>query len=182
MSFLESNDEEKLDESTGIRHLRLKIFLLIFGLTFPLGYMTGYVVAQKESVRDIRDEQTIRLRMIEKVDSKLEEASDIPENFRFDCHPENGASELSCRDRGCIWSQPKKFEGFYRKSTKVPLDVPYCYYPAEWQLYKYVNGSQRGNDFTGFLKNFRESFYKKDIELLKFDASSIDEKTLRVKV
>lgn len=102
----------------------------------------------------------------------------IPLNLRFDCHPENGASELSCRDRGCCWNVLHQLN----YENLVPLDVPYCYYPKNWSLYKYQNFSKDGNDFTGLLSLERNSFYKKDLKLVKIEATGIDDTTLRVKV
>lgn len=101
----------------------------------------------------------------------------IPPNLRFDCHPENGASELSCTKRGCCWN------ALHQSSYELGvLDVPYCYYPKNWSLYKYQNLSKAGNEFTGLLRLERSSFYKEDIPLVKIETTSIDDTTLRVKV
>ncbi|XP_031787365.1 lysosomal alpha-glucosidase [Nasonia vitripennis] len=107
-----------------------------------------------------------------------EQCDFIPLNLRFDCHPENGASELSCRNRGCCWNVLHQLH--YEKL--VPLDVPYCYYPKNWSLYKYQNFSKDGNDFSGLLRLERDSFYKKDLKLVKIEATGIDDTTLRVKI
>ncbi|XP_011639981.1 lysosomal alpha-glucosidase-like [Pogonomyrmex barbatus] len=102
----------------------------------------------------------------------------IPEVLRFDCHPEAGASQLSCTDRGCCWNPPKRNE----LEKHVPLNIPYCYYPEEWNLYKYTNYSQDGNNFSGFLSRKRESMYKNNVPLVKVEATSIDSSILRVKI
>lgn len=102
----------------------------------------------------------------------------IPLNLRFDCHPESGASELSCTQRGCCWHALHQLN--FEKN--VPLDVPYCFYPKNWSLYKYENFSKHGNDFSGLLRSERDSFYKEDIPLIKIETNGIDDTTLRVKV
>lgn len=102
----------------------------------------------------------------------------IPLTLRFDCHPEDGASQLSCTQRGCCWHPLHQLN----LEKKVPLDVPYCYYPKNWSLYKYENFSKNGNDFSGFLRLQQNSFYKKDLSLVKIESMSIDDNTLRVKV
>ncbi|XP_058803862.1 lysosomal alpha-glucosidase-like isoform X1 [Phymastichus coffea] len=107
-----------------------------------------------------------------------EQCEFIPLNLRFDCHPEDEPSQLSCTQRGCCWHPLHQLN--YEK--QVPLDVPYCYYPKNWSLYKYENFSKNSNDFSGFLRLQRNSFYKKDISLVKIEAIGIDDSTLRVKI
>ncbi|CAL7936245.1 unnamed protein product [Xylocopa violacea] len=103
----------------------------------------------------------------------------IPVTLRFDCHPEDGASRLSCASRGCCWNPiNKKVFGM----KHVPLNVPYCYYPRDWSIYKYENFSKEGNEFSGFLKLSNSSFYKDDLTLVKIEASIVDDFILRVKM
>ncbi|KAL0117978.1 hypothetical protein PUN28_008981 [Cardiocondyla obscurior] len=102
----------------------------------------------------------------------------VPEILRFDCHPEDGASELSCADRGCCWNPVVK----NKAEERVPLYIPYCYYPKEWDLYKFVNYSQEGSNFLGFLSQEKKSIYKNNIPLAKVEATSIDSSILRVKI
>lgn len=102
----------------------------------------------------------------------------IPLNLRFDCHPESGADELACSNRGCCWN-PLHNMGH---GKQVPLDVPYCYYSKNWRLYKYMNFSKDGNDFSGMLKLERNSFYKNDLQTLQMDAMSMDDSILRIKI
>ncbi|XP_029161995.1 lysosomal alpha-glucosidase-like [Nylanderia fulva] len=110
--------------------------------------------------------------------NNAEQCTNVPESLRFDCHPEDGASQLSCTDRGCCWNplDRKKIAG------RVPLSIPYCYYPEEWNLYKYINQSSDGSNFLGFLNQEKKSIYKNDVPLVKIEASSIDSSILRVKI
>ncbi|XP_026830586.1 lysosomal alpha-glucosidase-like [Ooceraea biroi] len=108
-----------------------------------------------------------------------EQCSNIPKILRFDCHPEDGASELSCTDRGCCWNPLDKGVD---TAKRVPLNVPYCYYPKNWSLYKYINCTQDGNNFEAFLKQERKSVYKNNVPLVKVEATGIDNSILRVKI
>jgi len=108
----------------------------------------------------------------------LKQCSNVPEILRFDCHPEDGASQLSCTKRGCCWNPLKRNEN----EKRVPLNIPYCYYPDGWDLYRYINHSQDGSNFLGFLNQKKESVYKNNVPLAKVEATSIDSSILRVKV
>ncbi|XP_028045016.1 lysosomal alpha-glucosidase isoform X2 [Monomorium pharaonis] len=106
------------------------------------------------------------------------QCSNIPEILRFDCHPEDGASQLSCMNRGCCWNPIDQ----NRNKKHVPLYIPYCYYPDGWNLYKYVNSSQDDSSFSGFLSLEKKSIYKNNVPLVKVEATSVDTSILRVKI
>lgn len=108
-----------------------------------------------------------------------EQCNNIPVALRFDCHPEEGASELSCSSRGCCWNPVNK-PILTRK--RVPLNVPYCYYSKNWSIYKYENFSKEGNEFSGFLKQTKDSFYKTDLPFIKVEVSSVDDSIFRIKM
>ncbi|XP_076621881.1 lysosomal alpha-glucosidase [Colletes latitarsis] len=106
------------------------------------------------------------------------QCNNVPEILRFDCHPEDEASESSCTSRGCCWKPVTK----QNSNSQVPLRVPLCYYPNNWSLYKYTNLSRNGNDVSGFLKQTGSSFYGNDIPLVKVETSSVDDSILRLKI
>lgn len=110
----------------------------------------------------------------------FEQCSNIPEILRFDCHPEDGASQLSCTNRGCCWNPPKNKK--MKRMKHVPLNIPYCYYPENWDLYTYDNYSRDDSSFFGFLRQEKKSAYKNDIPLVKIEATNINSSILRVKV
>lgn len=107
----------------------------------------------------------------------------IPGNLRFDCHPEDGASQLACTDRGCCWD-PVNDEKFGKDSSFIRgrLDEPFCFYPENWPGYEFVNSSRDGDDFSGFLTRRVNSFYRNDVSLVKITATSLTDSILRVKV
>ncbi|KOX74652.1 Lysosomal alpha-glucosidase [Melipona quadrifasciata] len=108
-----------------------------------------------------------------------EECNNVPATLRFDCHPEDGASELSCKNRGCCWNS---FNKNISVINHVLLNIPYCYYPSNWSIYKYTNFSKEENNFSGFLKGIKNSFYENDLPLIKIEASTVDDSILRIKI
>lgn len=62
------------------------------------------------------------------------------------------------------------------------MNVPYCYYPKNWTVYKYENYSQDGNNFSGLLKQTASSFVKNDLPLIKVETSDVGDSILRLKV
>ncbi|XP_011882286.1 PREDICTED: lysosomal alpha-glucosidase-like [Vollenhovia emeryi] len=108
----------------------------------------------------------------------VQQCTNVPEVLRFDCHPENGASQLACTDRGCCWN-PLVRDG---SEKSVPLNIPYCYYPEGWDLYRLASHSQDGSNFLGFLSREKESAYRNNVPLAKIEATSVDSSILRVKI
>ncbi|KAJ8686732.1 hypothetical protein QAD02_022526 [Eretmocerus hayati] len=101
-----------------------------------------------------------------------------PLSMRFDCHPEEGATESSCTQRGCCWKPWNNL----KIERKVPLNVPFCYYPKDWSLYRYRNFSKNGNEFSGLLHLQGNSYYKEDIPLIKIQSTDVDNTILRVQI
>lgn len=103
----------------------------------------------------------------------------IPESKRFDCHPERGASEEACTKRNCCWISLHK-----TKRTKKGgfVDIPYCFYGMNWQIYKYENVTEEESEISGFLRLEGNSHYKNDLPLVKIESTSVDSSILRVKL
>ena len=102
--------------------------------------------------------------------------SDIPNNLRFDCYPEDGASEQNCVNRGCCWGKPAIV------NDEVPLDIPYCFYPSDYG-YQLVNKEKTQ---TGYLlsltKKGHAGPYGNDIENLAVDVRFEAQDRLHFKV
>ncbi|XP_015587531.1 lysosomal alpha-glucosidase [Cephus cinctus] len=118
------------------------------------------------------------IKMINNINKNLH-CQNIQPDLRFDCHPEDGASELSCADRNCCWTP---ISNDISNTSRIPLNIPYCYYPSEWPGYKYDKYNQDGNNFLGFLSRSTPSFYKNDIKTIQLESISIDNSILRVKM
>lgn len=113
------------------------------------------------------------LKNIESKNIEDAECSLITEQERFDCHPEDGASELACGSRNCCW----KFSD--------NINIPSCYYRKNWKIYDYekIEGREMNeNHFSAYLKLNGRSTYKNDLKLVKAEFTSVDAFTLRVKV
>ncbi|KAI4475513.1 hypothetical protein M0802_015126 [Mischocyttarus mexicanus] len=107
-------------------------------------------------------------------DHVVQKCKQIPVSLRFDCLPEFGANESECIKRGCCWSPVKQDSEF--------INIPYCYYPDNWSLYKYENHTQDDTSFSGYLKLTDNSVYKKNIPLIKMEAVMVDNEIIRVKI
>ncbi|XP_033209375.1 lysosomal alpha-glucosidase-like isoform X2 [Belonocnema kinseyi] len=122
-----------------------------------------HIINKREQTEDLK---------IKNHNIKDSSCSLIPENQRFDCNPEDGASELACGARNCCWQFSEK------------INIPSCYYRLEWKVYDYENLTtlENGIDFSGFLKLNGYSTYYEDLPLVKIESTSIDDSTLRVKL
>lgn len=106
-----------------------------------------------------------------------EGCSQIADAYRFDCYPEDGASEQNCLNRGCCWRPPSA-----EVDGKVPLNIPYCFYPTNYG-YKLVNKEKTQ---TGYLlrlvKQGHPGPYGKDVENLTVDVRFETRERLHFKV
>ncbi|XP_012261340.2 lysosomal alpha-glucosidase-like [Athalia rosae] len=113
----------------------------------------------------------------------VQQCQNIPRVFRFDCHPQEGASQSSCAARGCCWEPLDNLHCTGNDCVKnVPLNVPYCYYPEDWPTYNFVNTTQDGNDFSGYLLLGAKTFYENDLTLIKMESTGMSDSILRVKI
>lgn len=164
---------------------RLIVTIIVLCILILVVKQTKYIVVQQYEINiiieDIHDDVDKRWKYnitSEEMPGTIQ-CSNIPVAFRFDCHPEAGASELSCKSRGCCWNPINKQ---ILKIKRAPLNVPYCYYSKNWTIYKYENYSKEGNEFSGFLKRTKKSFYENDLPFVKVEISSVDDSILRVKM
>ncbi|KAM7452410.1 hypothetical protein ABFA07_000090 [Porites harrisoni] len=106
-----------------------------------------------------------------------EGCSQIADAYRFDCYPEDGASEQNCLNRGCCWRPPSA-----EVDGKVPLNIPYCFYPTNYG-YKLVSKEKTQ---TGYLlrlvKQGHPGPYGKDIENLTVDVRFETRERLHFKI
>ncbi|CAG9560936.1 unnamed protein product [Danaus chrysippus] len=75
------------------------------------------------------------------------QCGDVSDNMRFDCHPQGGASEEACTQRGCCWS-----------STAVQ-GAPYCYYPKHYPSYRFVNSTENKHSMTVYYTHGLDTGY-----------------------
>ncbi len=67
-------------------------------------------------------------------------------------------------------------------SVDVPLDVPYCFYPAGHQSHAFLNYTKIERGVAVYYRIGKASGYPKDVEVVRMDILVSDWKTLRIKV
>uniref|UniRef100_T1JFA2 P-type domain-containing protein n=1 Tax=Strigamia maritima TaxID=126957 RepID=T1JFA2_STRMM len=98
-------------------------------------------------------------------DINEKQCANIDDNLRFDCYPEDGASQEKCEARGCCWAQPKE----NKEKSRGSLGVPFCFYPSNFPGYYFVNSTQTEKGVTIFIERNTSSYYGNDVMLLKVD-------------
>lgn len=105
----------------------------------------------------------------------------VKDKDKFDCYPEDGANVDECEARGCCWI-PRKSKNKKKKLSGTPLDIPYCFYPNNFQSYKYVNITNTAFGVVAYLKRNFRSPYPNDLETIKMTVRYETENRLHVKV
>ncbi|GIY52234.1 hypothetical protein CDAR_606791 [Caerostris darwini] len=93
---------------------------------------------------------------------------------KFDCHPEDNVSEESCLQRGCCYQA--------KKVTFPPLNVPYCFYPSNYNGYSVRNVTQDGRHISASLIRTSSSGFPNDVLNLTLVITFIDDNALRIKI
>lgn len=96
---------------------------------------------------------------------------------KFDCLPEDGANANACEARGCCWVELKT-----EKEQKTSLNVPYCFYPPNYQSYSFLNVTETAYGLNAFLRRKYRSPYPNDVEIIKMDVRYDTSTRLHVKV
>ena len=112
---------------------------------------------------------------------------EIDDEERFDCFPENGASETACLERGCCWRPPTYRHVHFqteqsKKNRMLLLDVPYCFYPQGFPNYQVVDSGQYA-DRSGHVYSLRKANATfRQNEILKLEARVMYETSQRLRV
>ncbi|KAJ8319311.1 hypothetical protein KUTeg_004402 [Tegillarca granosa] len=140
-------------------------------------------------------ESEISLKLNSKNEVKLTQTTEIKTKLscdiskdeeRFDCYPENDASQQKCEARGCCWriakSRQKPLKSTNLNDTQAPLDVPYCYYPKDFPGYKVDSIKNTRLGFTASLSRNTKVYYPNDIMNLMMDVRYETKSRLRIKI
>ncbi|KAF4522943.1 hypothetical protein B566_EDAN012638 [Ephemera danica] len=114
---------------------------------------------------------------------KAQACARIPDAYKFDCHPEDGADEKSCKARGCCWlphGKSKELED--EEKRQVPLQVPYCFYPRNFGGYRYTNVSAETWGITAYMERAFYSPYPDDVPVLRMDIKMETQQRLHIKI
>lgn len=96
---------------------------------------------------------------------------------KYDCYPEDGASADACEARGCCWIQLEN-----ENEGNVPLNVPYCFYPPNYESYTYLNITETAYGLNAYLRRKYRSPYPNDVEIIKMDVRFETSTRLHIKV
>lgn len=102
----------------------------------------------------------------------------VKEAERYDCFPDEGANVEGCEARGCCWI-PAKIKP---KNLDISLNVPYCFYPPNYNTYNFINVTETGFGLVAFLKRIYRTAYPDDVEILKMIIKYETETRLHIKV
>eukprot|EP00106_Octopus_bimaculoides_P008930 XP_014776372.1 PREDICTED: lysosomal alpha-glucosidase-like [Octopus bimaculoides] len=91
----------------------------------------------------------------------------IATNDRFDCHPELGASEKSCKERGCCWDEMSEFA---------------CFYPPNFVGYIFNKSAVTKTGYSYRLSRSKPSPFPKDIAEIQMDVYFETKTRLHIKI
>jgi lysosomal alpha-glucosidase len=96
---------------------------------------------------------------------------------RFDCHPEDGATQQRCEARKCCWKSPIQ----HSKSKNLnDISVPYCYYPSDFANYEVT--SNVPTDFGQRIQIVKSQTIYIPNEILKLTVDLIYETQQRLRI
>lgn len=101
----------------------------------------------------------------------------IDENDRLDCFPQDNTNQQGCEARGCCWIPAKT-----KPQMNAALAVPYCFYPENFDTYKYVNISETAYGLDAYLKRSYSTAYPGDVEIIKLGVKFESDTRLHIKV
>ncbi|CAF4104310.1 unnamed protein product [Adineta steineri] len=103
---------------------------------------------------------------------------------RFDCHPDDGASQQACEARKCCWRLPtQQINSAEKHRTNLQeIGVPLCYYPSDFPTYSIVS-----NEPTIFGQRIRivktqKTFMPNDIMDLTVDLIYETQQRFRIRI
>ena len=103
---------------------------------------------------------------------------------RFDCHPDDGASQERCEARKCCWRLPMQQANSTEKhrTSFQDIDVPLCYFPSDFPTYSVVS-----NETTDFGQRIRivksqTTFMPNDILDLTVDLIYETQQRFRIRI
>ncbi|KAG7296287.1 hypothetical protein JYU34_021411 [Plutella xylostella] len=100
--------------------------------------------------------------------------SKVTTDRRFDCFPQDGASEEGCIKRGCCWNATTTKYG--------SLGKPYCFYPPDYDTFHFVNMSETRHGISVCLERMRPSGYPGDFDLVNMDFKYLSNGALQIKI
>lgn len=97
---------------------------------------------------------------------------------RFDCHPEDGASQERCVARKCCWRLPLQQKNW--TSVHDEVNVPYCFYPSDFPNYEVT--SNNPTDFGQRIQIVKSQTIYMPNEILRLTVDLIYETQQRFRI
>lgn len=112
----------------------------------------------------------------------FENCNAVPPQDRIDCNPDPPISREQCEKRGCCWNpltRDRSFRNFalFRDKALPPLDVPYCYFSANYAGYLIVKNTTD----RIYLKRLDPSGFVGDIDQVRIDVQELSSEIVRIK-
>ena len=114
------------------------------------------------------------------IDVRTQQCDQPSDVARFDCHPEDNASQQACEARKCCWRS--SLQKTNSSGYSVQLDVPYCFYPSDYPAYEVI--SNETTDFGQRLHLYRSqtTYLPNDIRNLTVDLIFETQQRFRMKI
>jgi hypothetical protein len=103
---------------------------------------------------------------------------------RFDCYPDNGATEEKCLARHCCWHEPTESIDIQSKHSTMIRDVnvPYCYYPKDFPAYEIQSSDETDFGQRIRLNKSKSAFMPDDLSTLIVDLIYESEQRFRLRI
>ncbi|XP_023230572.1 lysosomal alpha-glucosidase-like [Centruroides sculpturatus] len=104
----------------------------------------------------------------------------VPDNEKFDCYPDTPVTEDKCVARGCCWKVVQNGAANVNL-TFPPLNVPYCYYPANYTGYNVTFVKNTKWEIEARLRRLIPSGFPNDVENVLVKVS-MEHHSLRIQI
>ena len=104
-----------------------------------------------------------------------DKCTEIPNDLRFDCHPDGNANQHTCLKRGCCWAAPKG-------EQSINLNIPFCFYPNGYSLYRKTQSFLSDKEEIHEFVQTKKSGFPEDVSNVQLEISCFDKNILRLKI
>ncbi|XP_050680926.1 lysosomal alpha-glucosidase-like isoform X1 [Leptidea sinapis] len=94
----------------------------------------------------------------------------VNDNMRFDCYPQDGASEEACVKRGCCWK------------PATTQNAPYCFYPPQYESYQFTNSTENKHGMSVYYTRSFDTGYPGQFAIARIDFNYLSDDILQVKI
>ncbi|XP_050352024.1 uncharacterized protein LOC126774502 [Nymphalis io] len=98
-----------------------------------------------------------------------EVCANVSDNMRFDCHPQENATEKECVKRGCCW-------------RAGAAGGPRCHFPAPYASYRFVNSTESRHGLVLQLARARDAHYPRQFGAVRVDFVYVSDDVLQIKI